>query len=81
MDCSVKVFERFLQTKSRKSQLADSSPLAEGAETCKKDSRLALYKEDRNRCDIDGSSRMRQVALSCLAIRLLAYRHSFVLYF
>lgn len=58
------MFERFLKTEARASQVGDASPLAEGAEKAGKNaSRMDRYKDDRSRCDIDSSSRMRYVRL------------------
>ncbi|KAF8314757.1 hypothetical protein DL93DRAFT_2057858 [Clavulina sp. PMI_390] len=54
-----KMFEHFLHSEARSSQLGDNSPLEKGASKADSESsRMARYKDDRNRCDIDSSSRM-----------------------
>jgi len=50
---------RFLYTKARKSQIGNSSTLADEAEGSIKESRIAKYANDRNRTDFDSSSRIR----------------------
>ena len=52
------VLQRFLQTKARQSQLADASPLSEGAENSSTKSRIKEYMSDRNEADKDSTSRM-----------------------
>ena len=56
------MFDRFLKTEPRSSQVGDASPLSSGTVLAGKGkSRMDKYKDDRNRCDIDSSSRMRCV--------------------
>lgn len=55
----LQIFERFLNTQARASQLGDASPLSEDTASKNNDNRMDNYKDDRNRCDIDSSSRMR----------------------
>ncbi|KAF8339023.1 FAD binding domain of DNA photolyase-domain-containing protein [Cantharellus anzutake] len=52
------IFDRFLRTEARESQVGDSSPLADGANESSKGTRIQMYGGDRARCDIDSSSRM-----------------------
>ena len=53
------IANRFFVTKARASQVGDASPLSDGAQSANKDSRLNLYHEQRDRADIDSSSRIR----------------------
>ena len=54
------MFDRFLKTKARSSQVGDASPLSSGAvQAGKGESRMDKYKDDRNQCGLDSSSRMR----------------------
>lgn len=56
------MFERFLKTEARSSQVGDASPLSKGVRKASNNSgRMDRYKDDRNRCDLDSSSRMRFV--------------------
>ncbi|KAH7887641.1 DNA photolyase, FAD-binding/Cryptochrome [Phlebopus sp. FC_14] len=57
-DAAQQVLSRFLQTKSRASQLGVADPLAEGAEHSDKRSRVLVYHESRNRGDRDTTSRL-----------------------
>ncbi|KZS97675.1 hypothetical protein SISNIDRAFT_472611 [Sistotremastrum niveocremeum HHB9708] len=57
-EAAIEVLDRFLHTKSRLSQVGDSSPLAPGAEKSDTKSRILVYADDRNRSDMDTSSRM-----------------------
>ncbi|KAG9015432.1 hypothetical protein FRB94_000036 [Tulasnella sp. JGI-2019a] len=52
------ILERFLTTKSRKSQVGDKSPLEPGAEVSTKKSRVVEYASQRDRADVDGTSRI-----------------------
>lgn len=58
-DVAKQVLSRFLRTKARKTQIGDSSPLADGAEDSGKESRIMKYASDRDRVDFDSSSRIR----------------------
>lgn len=69
---SAQMLDRFLNTKARISQIGEVSPLAEGAVSSAKDSRISQYAEGRNRVDLDTSSRLR-FAQFCLCI-LITYR-------
>ncbi|KIJ20270.1 hypothetical protein PAXINDRAFT_68784 [Paxillus involutus ATCC 200175] len=52
------VLSRFLNTKSRASQLGTADPLADGAEQSDKRSRILVYGEQRDRGDRDTTSRL-----------------------
>jgi deoxyribodipyrimidine photolyase len=54
----VEVLSRFLNTKSRASQLGTADPLADGAEQSDKRSRILVYGEQRDRGDRDTTSRL-----------------------
>ena len=54
-----KMLERFLQTKSRSSQLGPADPLEQGAESSANASRALTYKEKRDQADRDSTSRLR----------------------
>lgn len=51
--------ERFFHTKARKSQMGEVSPLSDGAEMSSNSSRIERYSDDRNRSDLDTSSKLR----------------------
>jgi deoxyribodipyrimidine photo-lyase len=53
------MLRRFLRTKSRKSHLGLADPLEEGEEISEKQSRVMVYKENRDRADQNTTSRLR----------------------
>ncbi|THH32951.1 hypothetical protein EUX98_g1252 [Antrodiella citrinella] len=60
-DVAQEMLKRFLNTKSSSSRLGEVDPLAEGAKPAKnsdKDSRIAKYKDARDRVDADTTSRL-----------------------
>ncbi|KLO14947.1 hypothetical protein SCHPADRAFT_825455 [Schizopora paradoxa] len=57
-EAASQMLDRFLNTKARKSQIGEVSPLTEGAESSAKQNRISEYAEGRNRVDLDTSSRL-----------------------
>ncbi|KAK7470518.1 DNA photolyase phr1 [Stygiomarasmius scandens] len=57
-DTALEILDRFLHTKARSSQMGIVSPLADGAETSDKASRIAKYNTDRDDADRDTTSRL-----------------------
>ncbi|THV08429.1 hypothetical protein K435DRAFT_832911 [Dendrothele bispora CBS 962.96] len=57
-DVALKILDRFLHTKARSSQMGAIDPLADGAQTSDKTSRVAKYNTDRDDADRDTTSRL-----------------------
>ena len=55
----LEMLSRFLHTKARASQVGLADPLVDGAESSDKRSRALEYKDARDRCDKDTTSRLR----------------------
>ncbi|KAG8881219.1 hypothetical protein FRB97_009788 [Tulasnella sp. 331] len=57
-DAAEEILDLFFTTKSRKSQVGDKSPLEPGAEVTSNKSRIMEYADQRDRADVDGTSRI-----------------------
>ncbi|KAF7332011.1 Deoxyribodipyrimidine photo-lyase [Mycena kentingensis (nom. inval.)] len=78
------ILQRFMQSKARTSQLSAVDPLADGAEASEKQNRLAKYDKERDRADLDTTSRISPYlaagvisARACIRATLSANRDAY----